>query len=195
MVAVICTVVVILHFSLAAHATNGRGKTPKTSIPQIARIGKVQVGYSTQDDLASRWGEGKTLIGGHPNSGRVWWIKGTSWRVNTDGFDYSERGLVIDQLSLGTCPDPPGDIPCAKLSKREFCWLGEVTLGMNRTEVLQILKRRSLPITATEQGWEIHAQGFSPLSSIVTPFRNWIVTLTFTNDFLVRLDLSATPGS
>jgi hypothetical protein len=173
------------------HVTYGQNNLPKTSIPKIAHIGKVQIGYSTQEELARKWGEGKTLIGGHPNSGRVWRIAGTRWRVNTDGFDYSERGLVVDQFTLGTYSDPSGEVPYAKVSKSDFFWLGEISPGMSRTKVLQILKRRSLPNTWTKDGCEIHAQGFSPLTSIIEPFRNWKATLTFANDLLIRVDLSA----
>jgi hypothetical protein len=171
--------------------TYGQSSPPRTSIPEIASIGKVQLGYSTQEDLARKWGQGKTLIGGHPNSGRVWRIAGTGWRVQTDGFDYSARGLVVDQLSLFTDPDPAGDIPAAKLSKRDFCWLRGVSLGMSRTKVLEILQRRSLPNTLTKDGCELTGQGFSALKSLSTPFRKWKATLSFANDVLIRLDLSA----
>jgi hypothetical protein len=185
-----CTVTALLLVA-PIRVTYGRNNPPKTSIPKIAHIGKVQIGYFTQEELALKWGEGKTIVGGHPNSGRVWRIAGTRWRVNTDGFDYSERGLVVDQFTLGTDSDPSGDIPYAKLSRSEFFWLGEISLGMSRTKVLQILKRRSLPNTWTKDGCEINAQGFSPLTSIVEPFRNWKATLSFANDLLIRLDLSA----
>ena len=172
-----------------AHAADAKNKSPKTSIPEIARIGKVQIGYSTQEDLARKWGEGKTVIGGHPNSGRVWRIKGSPWRISTDGFDYSERGLVVDQFSVGACSDLPRDVPYAKLSKRDFVWLGGISLGMSKKKVMQILKRNSLPVTPTKQGCEINARGHSPLTSIITPFRNWKATLTFTNDLLISLNL------
>ena len=191
----ICQVAVLFLYSLPVDARSAEAKTPKTSIPGIAKIGRMRVGYSSQEDVARKLGEGKTLIGGHPNSGRVWRIRGTSWRLNTDGFDYSERGLVIDQLSLGTCTDQPDDIPYTKLTKKDFCWTGGITLGMSRARVLEILKRSSLPVTSTKEGWKIGERGFSPLSSIVTPFRNWEATLTFSNDFLVRLDLGASPNS
>src|SRR5664279_1322116 len=78
----------VLLIAAPTHAADGRNKSPKASIPKIACIGKVQIGYSTQEDLARKWGEGKTVIGGHSNSGRVWRVKGSPWRISTDGFDY-----------------------------------------------------------------------------------------------------------
>ncbi len=186
-------VMTLLLLAAPTDAAGGQNKSPKTSIPEIACIGKVQIGYSTQEDLARKWGEGKTVIGGHPNSGRVWRIKGTSWRVSTDGFDYSERGLVVDQLSFRAYSDLPRDVPYAKLSKDDFVWLGEISPGMSKKKVMQILKRQSLPMTPTKEGCQITARGFSPLTSIPTPFRNWKTTLTFTNDVLIDLNLGARP--
>ena len=183
----------VLALAAATHLACAQNQTPKTSIPEIARIGGVQIGYSTQEDLAGKWGKGKTLVGGHSNSGRLWRIKGTHWRVNTDGFDYSERGLVVDGLSLDTYPDAPDDIPYAKLSKADFSWLGGILPGMSRTKVLQILKRRSLRVTSTKEGCEISERGFSPLTSVITPLRIWQVTLTFAKELLIRIDLSAAP--
>jgi hypothetical protein len=187
--------VTALFVAAPTHAADGQNKSPKTSIPRIARIGKVQIGYSTQEDLARKWGEGKTVIGGHPNSGRVWRVKGSPWRISTDGFDYSERGLVVDQLSLNAYPDQLRDVPYAKLSKKDFVWLGEISLGMSKKKVMQILKRNSLPVTPTKQGCEINLRGFSPVTSIITPFRNWKATLTFTNDLLISLNLDVRTDS
>src|SRR4029077_19148844 len=79
----------ILLFAVPGAGDDSRNTPAKTSIPEIARIGKAQIGYSTQADLAALWGEGKTIIGGHPNSGRLWRVKGTCWLLDTDGFEYS----------------------------------------------------------------------------------------------------------
>lgn len=87
-----------------APAAAARHPPPKTSIPKIARLGKIQVGYSTQAELARHWGEGKTIIGGHANSGRLWRVKGTPWIVDTDAFEYSRRGLVVDGVTIYESP-------------------------------------------------------------------------------------------
>jgi hypothetical protein len=177
------------------HAADGQNKLPKPSIPKIARIGKVQIGYSTQEDLAKEWVEGKTVVGGHSNSGRVWRIKGSRWRVSTDGFDYSERGLVVDQLSLSAKSNLPKDVPYKKLYKKDFAWLGGISPGMSKKKVMQILKGKSLACTPTKEGCEINARGFSPLTSIITPFRNWKATLTFADGVLTDLTLDVRPDS
>ena len=62
----------LLYVLMSGCANHGQNQVVTGSIPQIASIAKIQVGYSTQEDLAMRWGEGRTITGGHPNSGRVW---------------------------------------------------------------------------------------------------------------------------
>jgi hypothetical protein len=133
------------------------------------------------------------VIGGHPNSGRVWRVKGTGWSLSTDGFDYSERGLVVDQLSFGEDPEPHGDVPYARLSKKDFLWLGEISPGMTKDKVMQILKRKSLPITPTKEGCKVSARGFLALTSINTPIRLWQATLLFANDSLRTLQIDVGP--
>jgi hypothetical protein len=115
----------------------------------------------------------------------------TGWVVKTDGFEYSQRGLVLDQLSLSASADLASDTPSTKLSKRAFVWLGEIALGMSKKKVLEVLKGRGVSITLTKDGCEISVRGFSALTSISAPLRNWKATLTFSDDLLTRLDLSA----
>jgi hypothetical protein len=129
-------------------------------------------------------------------------VKGTRWILSTDGFDYSERGLVVDSLSFCENPKLRGDVPFtklpnvvpfARLSKNDFLWLGEISPGMTKDEVMQILKRKSLPILTTQEGCEISAQGFYALSSINTPLRKWSATLHFSDGSLSALHLNASP--
>ena len=182
----------LLAFSSVSDAADGQTPPPRTSIPEISRIGKVQIGYSSQEDLDRVWGEGKMIIGGHATSGRVWRIKNSTWLVNTDGFDYSPRGLVVDGFSLSASTDSPSDVPYTKLPKKDFAWLGGISLGMSKNEVMQILHRKSLAVIPTKDGCQIKARGFSPITSTVTPIRNWKATLTFAKGVLIKLQLGAT---
>ena len=169
----------------------------KTFIPKIARIGKIQIGYATQDDLAQRWGEGKTIIGGHANSGRLWRVKGTAWVLRTDGFEYSKRGLVVDGLTLYADPKSFGSpglldaVPATRRGKSNFAWGGEIGPGMAREKVLQILKHKSLPLTPTKDGCETTARGFYALTSSLEPLRVWTTRFYFTNGVLSQLTLDA----
>jgi hypothetical protein len=176
-------------FSPAAAASMAGRAPKKTVIPRIAKLAGVQIGYSTQEDLARRWGEGKTVIGGHSNSGRIWRVKGTTWAIRTDGFEYSKRGLVIDGLQLLEEDQQGRDAPYARLGRKNFAWLGGVTLGTSRSQVKVLLKRRSLSATDTDRGLEIRAAGFYPLMG--AQFKTWTVRLQFTRDRLARLTIDA----
>ena len=170
--------------------TIGVGKE-ETAIPEIARLAGVKIGYSTQDDLAKQWGEGEVVIGGHPNSGRIWRVKGTSWVVRTDGFDYSQRGLVVDGLTLEAESKEPQRAPFAHMSKDEFHWLGGIAPGMRRSEVEKFLQSKSLLASETEHGLAVHAKGHHVL--VNSTLSNWTVKLDFTADRLSRLVVDASP--
>ena len=69
----------LLAIGCASHKTAPAPAGADTEIPAIANLAGVAIGYSTQEDVARQWGEGKVITGGHPNSGRVWRINGTDW--------------------------------------------------------------------------------------------------------------------
>jgi hypothetical protein len=172
----------------------------KTTIPAFARMAGVDIGLSTQADLAKRWGEGKTVTGGHSNSGRVWRVKGAPWILQTDGFEYSSRGLVVDSLSLHQnagschCQDLLDGAPETRAGKEAFAWSGHVVPGMSKDAVMLMLRDMFGPVTVTGDGCEVKAAGFSPLTSIATPFRAWTTSFVFTNGVLSRLSISAEAG-
>jgi len=166
-------------------------------IPRIARIGGIEIGRSSQEDLARIWGEGKTIIGGHSNSGRLWRVPGTSWILRTDGFDYSSRGLVVDGLTLYgdsksfNCPELLIGVPNTRLSRKAFAWAGEISPGMSKQQVIDFLKKRSLPMRSTPDGCETTAGGLSPLTSSMEPLETWKVSFVLTNGTLSVLNMSA----
>src|ERR1043166_6019334 len=166
----------------------------KPSIPQIAGIAGVQVGYSTEDDLVRRWGEGVATVGGHPNSGQLWRIKDSPWELWIDGFKYSERGLVVDtfQLSMATTshtrtdlnpdsiltntnvtqlPDPP----YANLNKAELVWMGGLTLGMSRAQAKDFLNQKRIHFEEKGDEFDIEARGFQEL--VTAKFTKWTASL------------------
>jgi hypothetical protein len=170
----------------------------ETSIPAIAGLAGVKIGYSSQDDLARQWGEGKTIVGGHPNSGRVWRIKGTDWVLKTDGFDYSHRGLVVDGLLLSVASATDDfylqasvDAPTARLPKEKFAWMGSVQLGMSRSAVEQFLKSKSLVGTGTNQDLVVQVPGHNALSDHPGAYETWVVILTFETNVLTKLNIYA----
>lgn len=187
------TMLALLLGPTPARGADAQGAATKTSIPKIARLGKIQIGHSTQEDLAKHWGEGLTIIGGHPNSGRLWRVKGTTWMLHTDGFEYSKRGLVVDSLEIYEHPKELKAVPYARLPKIDFAWLGGITPGMSQEKVMQILQRQSFPFTLTPAGCEVSAKGFHALENHVR-LKTWTTTLGFTNESLKRITLNASEG-
>jgi len=171
-------------------------QSDRASTPRIAQIGGVHIGYSTQEELESAWGEGLTTVGSHPNSGRRWRVRGTNWIIATDGFLYSDRGLVIDALTLGPIeaesPSEDAEAPFATLNKKAFAWLGEISQGMTKTEVIAVLHRQA--ITFKEEGeilW-VNADGFSAITSEPSAdFHHWGASLQFKDGKLSCLQLAA----
>lgn len=183
------TVVGFLVCAQLAHGAESRAPSGRTlSIPPLARVAGVQAGYSTQEDLARLWGEGKVMIGGHPNSGRLWRVKGTNWTVHTDCFQYSARGLVVDGIELSQEKPLPG-APLAKRQKKEFACLGGVVPGMSRQQVMKFIGQQSLKTTKTDQGLKVQAKGFCLL--VQGQFTTWTANLYFKNDHLSGFALSA----
>jgi hypothetical protein len=45
------------------------------------------------DDLEARLGKGRVVIGGHPNSGRIWRTK--AFDIGADGFDRDQKGSLL----------------------------------------------------------------------------------------------------
>jgi hypothetical protein len=185
----------VLMLAAAGCASHGQKPATGTFIPQIARIANVQIGYSTQEDLERTWGEGLTTVGGHPNSGRKWRVPGTHWLVVTDGFEYSDRGLVVDQLHISEVSDESESwrqAPDARLDKQAFAWMDEISPAMPRDKVIEALKRHSLAFTQTDRAVEVQTRGFSPVSSnVLYNFRTWTVALEFQHDQLSRLSIEA----
>src|SRR5689334_21666373 len=59
---------------------------PPTSVPPLATIAGIRVGYDGMDRLERRLGPGAIMIGGHPQGARVWNIRASRWWLYADGF-------------------------------------------------------------------------------------------------------------
>ncbi len=173
----------------------GTARRPEgTSVPRIAGIGGVSVGYSTQDEFERAWGEGLTVVGGHPNSGRRWRVRGTDWLIATDGFEYSDRGLVVDALNLDSQKTDPNfpDAPYAKLDKKAFAWLGEISCGMTRVEVIAALNRQGVGFKEDGEDLYMEADGFSEITSQANAsFEHWGARLVFKEGTLRCLQIAS----
>jgi hypothetical protein len=144
------------------------------------------------EELEKRLGKGEVGVGGHPNGARLWRVKGTSWVVYADAFEYSKRGIVVDSFSITMDPNPGPGVPYTRLAGRNLAWLGSILPGMDEDKLLQILKQNTLLATKVAEGWLITANGYSPLTSVpIAPFQEWTVWLSIKNKSLVGMQFSA----
>ena len=116
-------------------------------------------------------------------------MRDTPWVLRTDGFEYSKRGLVVDGCEISEAASPPPDAPYASLDAKRFAGLSQITPGLSRAQLLEILKRERLPALPTERGFEVHADGFHHLMGL--DLKVWTVAFEFDQDKLRRLTLNA----
>ena len=186
----LCVAALVLLLLPAANA--GAKNGPRTVIPKIANIAGIKVGYSSMADLERQLGKGKSAVGGHPNGARIWRVKGTSWVIYADAFEYSQRGAVVDSFEIDMDPKPGPAVPCTRMSKKSFAWLGKISLGMEEGKLLELLKQNACVVTKVADGWQVKANGCSPLTSdTIYPFQEWTVQLRIREKSLIGMQLAA----
>jgi hypothetical protein len=161
-----------------------------TSVPAIARLLGVRVGYNGQDALTRQFGDGLHTTGGHPGGRKLWYTRLPSGLIETDGFDYNDEGLVLESLywSLDTATDPT--IPFVRHLPHHAGWLGVIIPGMTMAQVAQ-LTSGLLPAPQREGNvWKWTAKGFVRPSRINDGvYTTWTATLTFQNGALDSIDV------
>jgi hypothetical protein len=186
----LCVAALILLLLPAANA--GAKNGPGTLIPKVASIAGIKVGYSSMDELERQLGQGKTVVGGHPNGARIWRVKGTSWVIYADAFEYSQRGAVVDSFDINVNPKPGPGVPYTRMSRKGFAWLGKISLGMDEARLLEILKQKACVVTKVAEGWQVNAKGYSPLTSdTFHPFQEWTVQLIIKKKALIGMQFAA----
>src|ERR1051326_2196822 len=63
-------------------------------VPAFARVLGLRVGMDTLDRLERRLGKGRTVTGGHSNSGRSWKFR-NGLPLFADGFDLPRNGANV----------------------------------------------------------------------------------------------------
>ena len=167
-----------------------------TQVPALAELAGVRDGFDTVEGMEQKFGPGKPMIGGHPHGARSWQSKQTGCYLWADGFYYDDHDRrVIDSLSISSPPkddrstplkdrDPQIDLPASSVR-----FMGSVTLGMSRAEVLRFL-RVKLPSPqrkANELVWK--ALGSYTFSHYKVS--SWTATLHFEQDRLDDISISA----
>jgi len=172
------------------HPTNNTRHDPSTSVPSIARLLGVRVGFNGQQALIQNFGDGLHSTGGHPGGMIHWNTHHPSGYIETDGFSYNEEGLAIEQLYWAL--DRPSDpkIPFVRHLPRHAGWLGVVYPGMTTKQVSQLTTSR-LPVPLKKgEVWVWQAKGFvrpSPVNE--ETYTTWTAKLTFQKGVLNSIEI------
>ncbi len=121
----------------------------ETVSPRLAKVLGLVIGQSTMGELERRFGPGKIITGGHPQSARLWRSKQTGWGVRADGFEFGKDGTyLLEEITINR--DLPTDwkngIPEIDLSRNRFVLLQSVKLGDSKLRVTQALKDANIRI-------------------------------------------------
>lgn len=180
---------------VAAHKSSGKSSKSaarKISVPPIAQLLGVRVGFNGMAALERRLGLGRTQTGGHSNSRNEWRTAVPKGKIWTDGFNMNDEGYVVETL-IWTAEDPSEkpdrSIPLVKRLPRGSGWLGTITLGMTEQEVLLRIKGKLPPPQKRRNWWTWKAKGFVPVMQSEA-YMTWTATLSFTKKRVADIYLS-----
>jgi hypothetical protein len=176
------------------------------AIPEFAKICGIRVGYDMMDTLERRMGLGSPHVNGRPNSARRWLSTrancdidtGATWNYDGPGVETGPvHPTVIDLVSITPIwPDAANrararenDLPEARVAPDKTRFMGVVSLGMSKAEVLAALGTK-LPSPTVEKGAFVwHANGPVLRGNLWT--MSWRAKLKFKDGKLQEIRIEA----
>jgi hypothetical protein len=175
---------------LIQHGAVPKRADPPTVVPLIADLVGVQVGYNGQEALKRQFGEGLHTTGGHPGGFKNWYTRNPTGQIETDGFEHSREGLVLEWLSWSLEPATDPRIPFVRQLPRRAGWLGVVYPGMTMKQVATLTAGKLPSPEKKGDTWTWTDEGFvRPGPTNIIVYTNWTAELTFQNGLLLRIDL------
>jgi len=177
-----------------------------TVIPATARVGNVQVGVTTMEELERLFGKGRPFTGGHPRGGREWRSKQTGWYIYADGFNYKDdnlaKGRMLESFEIsvhrqeaGGPDDDDFKIHRTSVKKRQLTILGGITPGMKRATVIALLAKSGVQTTETNNVITWKEKGHAHIYDAINKYSDeltyttWKGTLTFEQNHLADIDI------
>ena len=103
--------------------------------PKIGRIAGFVVGQTTIAQYERRHRKGFAHVGGHPNGARTWYDRTLGATLDVDGFDYSDKGEIVDNVNVEWGRRPRKGIPKIRLAKGDVGFLSNLEHGMTEKQV------------------------------------------------------------
>lgn len=176
-----------------------------TVIPATARVGNVQIGVTTMEELERMFGKGRECIGGHPRGGREWRSKQTGWYIYADGFNYNDKGRMLEDFEIsvhsqgpvsevGVPDDDDSKTPQASVKKWQLTILGGIMPRMNRATVIALLAKSGVQTTAKNNVITWKEKGHSHIYGATQnhdglTYTTWNGRLTFWHNHLEDIDI------
>jgi len=171
------------------------------TVPASARIGRIEVGVTTMDQLESWFGKGREFTGMHPHGGREWYSKPTGWYLSADGFNYKdghgrqrmvERFAISTRRSDGAFDDADTKTPGVSVGRSELGTTSAISLGMERSKVLILLKHMGIKPAVTNNVISWNEAGYHHVCDAAPnhdqlDYTNWEGQLTFHRDQLQEI--------
>ncbi len=152
----------------------------RTSVPLIARVLGIRVGWNGQKRLEDWFGRGVRSVGGHSGGVETWHTRRPSGNIVTDGFCYNREREVVETLEW-TLGKADATIPLVRRLPEHSGWLGTISLGMSEHQVTHLLKGTPLPHPDKSGGtWTWKQHGYvrpNPVNYDV--YRTWTAALCF----------------
>ena len=174
------------------------------AVPASARIGKVEVGVTTMEQLEAWFGQGRAYTGMHPHGGREWRSKETGCYISADGFNYQDEAAkerMVECFDIctkgggGAFDDTDHQTRRISVDQQQLTILGGISLGMERTKVLELLANTGIKPAVTNNLITWDAPGYHHVCD-ATPnheqfnYTTWSGQLTFRHNKLeeIRID-------
>jgi len=155
------------------------------------------------DALEHEIGHGLPEMGGHPHSGREWLFHRGDCDISADAFYYYDEhghadGAVLDFVSITPLSHDPvvrestgeNALPGARLALEQVRFMGVVSLGMTKTEVLHALGSRLPPPDVQQSDLVWTAPGSVRVRSNIL-MTSWRAQLKFEQDKLHEIRIES----
>jgi hypothetical protein len=162
------------------------------NVPAFAAIAGIRVGLDTMELLEQKIGNGSVTMGGHSHGGREWQFKQSGWYLYADGFYYDDAGRrVIDTISI-ELDAPHKKIPYANLSRKRMLFMGVISPGMKRDEILRLLRGKLAQPKIVDNSLLWMGKGAVSFNTVNHyKVAAWKATLSFEGEILHRIFIEA----
>jgi hypothetical protein len=173
----------------------------RDSVPELAQICGVRIGYDTMDALEHQIGHGLPEMGGHSHSGREWIFHRGDCDISADAFFYYDEqghanGAVVDLVSItplshdSSTREWENTLPGARLALGQARFMGVVSLGMTKAETLRVLGSRLSPPDVQKSDLVWTFPGFVRVRSNIL-MTSWRAELKFDHDKLQEIRIES----